>query len=111
MQVDDGKCPKDLTYCKNHKWALEAILNDGNGTGVERIYLHHGDGTLITNSVNASVVKISYQGTCCAQVVDVRAVDKAGNEGRCYYSVVSSAGSLTLSLWLCLLATSLMAML
>lgn len=111
MHVDDGKCPKDLTYCRNHKWALEANLNDGSGTGVESIYLHHGDGTLLTKFLNASVVELSYQGTCCAQVVDVRAVDKAGNEGRCYYSVVSSAGSWTLSLWWCLLAPSLMAML
>lgn len=109
LRVDDDKCPKDLTYCRNHKWVLIANLTDGGGTGVERIYLHHGDGTLTNSPLNASVVEIRYQGTCCAQAVDFRAVDKAGNEGRCYYSVVSSAGSLTLSLWLCLLATSLMA--
>lgn len=111
LQVDGGQCPKDLTYCRNHKWELRANLTDGSGTGVERIYLRHGDGSLTYSPLNAPVVEISYQATCCAQAVDLRAVDKAGNEGRCYYSVVSSAGSLTLSLWLCLLATSLMAIL
>lgn len=111
MQVYDGECPRDLTYCKNHKWVLIADLTDGGGTGVERIYLHHGNGDFNYFPLNASVTEVRYHGTCCAQVVDLRVVDKAGNEGRCYYSVVSSAGSLTLSLWLCLLAASLMAIL
>lgn len=44
------------------------------------------------------------------QVVDFRAVDKAGREGRCYYSIVSSASPLTLLVWL-LLAAALTAVL
>lgn len=109
LEVDDGNCPKDLTYCRNHKWSLVANLTDGNGTGVESISLEHGDGILIYSPLTEPVVEIRYQATCCAQVVDVQAVDRAGNQGRCYYSVVSSAGSLTLSL--CLLATALLAIL
>lgn len=109
MQVDDGQCPTDLTYCRKYKWSLVANLTDGAGTGVERIYLNHGDGNLIYSPLNAPVVEIRYQATCCAQAVDVGVIDKAGNEGRCYHSVVSSAGPLALSLWLCLLAASLMA--
>lgn len=107
--MDDGKCPQDLTYCRNHKWALVTNLTDGSGTGVARIYLQHGDGILLHSPLEAPVVEIRYQATCCAQAVDIRAEDKAGNEGRCFYSVVSSAASLTLSAWLCLLATALTA--
>ncbi|XP_029706463.1 von Willebrand factor A domain-containing protein 7 [Takifugu rubripes] len=110
LVVDGGKCPNDLTYCRDHKWELVVNLTDGNGTGLKGISLHHGDGILIYSSLNSPVTEVSYNATCCAQVVDFRAVDKAGNEGRCYYSIVSSAGPLTLSVWL-LLAAALTAML
>ncbi|TNM86235.1 hypothetical protein fugu_008506 [Takifugu bimaculatus] len=100
LAVDGGKCPNDLTYCRDHKWELVVNLTDGNGTGLKGISLHHGDGILIYSSLNSPVT----------EVVDFRAVDKAGNEGRCYYSIVSSAGPLTLSVWL-LLAAALTAML
>lgn len=108
--VDGGECPNDLTYCRDHKWELVVNLTDGNGTGLKGISLRHGDGILLHSSFNSPVTEVSYNATCCAQVVDLRAVDKAGNEGRCYYSIVSSAGPLTLSVWL-LLAAALTAML
>lgn len=107
--MDGGECPNDLTYCKDHKWALVVNLTDGSGTGLKGISLLHGDGTLLYSSLNSPVTEVSYNATCCAQVVDIRAVDKAGNEGRCYYSIVSSAGPLTLSVWL-LLAAALTAL-
>lgn len=108
--VDGGECPNDLTYCQNHKWELVVNLTDGNGTGLKGISLRHGEGVFLYSSLNSPVTEVSYNSTCCAQVVDFRAVDKAGNEGRCYYSIVSSAGALTLSVWL-LLAAALTAML
>lgn len=108
--VDGGECPQDLTNCKDHKWGLVVNFTDGNGTGLKRISLHHGDGNLIFSSLSGPVTEVSYNATCCAQAVDFRAVDEAGNEGRCFYSIVSSAGPPTLSLWL-LLAAALKGML
>lgn len=109
--VDGGECPSDLTYCRDHKWALSVNLTDGNGTGLKGISLHHGDGILIYSPLNAPVVEVSYNATCCAQVVDFRADDKAGNVGRCYYSIVSSAGPVKLSMWLLFLAVFIVGML
>lgn len=106
--VDGGECPKDLTNCRDHKWELRAELSD-KGKGLKSVFLRHGDGTLIYGALNASVVDVKYQATCCTQAVDMRVVDKAGNEGRCYHSVVSSAGRRTLSLWLSVLAAVLVA--
>ncbi|XP_053183327.1 von Willebrand factor A domain-containing protein 7-like [Scomber japonicus] len=102
-------CPKDVSQCKPFQWKISANLTDGNGTGIQNISLRQGEGTLSYTSLSSPIVQANYNASCCSQIVEFIAVDKVGNVGKCYHSIVSSAGllSLTLSLplWLCLLVS------
>lgn len=108
VMADD--CPKDISQCEPFEWKLSANLTDGNGTGIERISLRQGTGDLTYTSLVASIIQANYNASCCSQIVEIIAVDKEGNSGSCYHSIVPSAGppSLTLSLplWLCLLVSA-----
>ena len=107
VSVLADECPKDVSQCKPFQWKLSANLTDGNGTGIQSISLRQGDGTLSYTSLSSPIVQADYSASCCSQIVELIAVDKVGNVGKCYHSIVRSAGppSLTLSLplWLCLL--------
>ncbi|XP_062290579.1 von Willebrand factor A domain-containing protein 7-like [Scomber scombrus] len=100
-------CPKDVSQCKPFQWELSANLTDGNGTGIQSISLRQGDGNLSYTSLSSPIVQANYNASCCSQIVQFIAVDKAGNVGKCDHSIVRSASppSLTLPLWLCLLVS------
>lgn len=103
-------CPKDLSQCGPYQWQLSASLTDGNGTGIESVSLHQGDGKLTHTSLSAPVVAANYKASCCSQIVEFVAVDKVGNVGKCYHSIVHSASPPTLTLHLplglCLVAST-----
>ena len=102
-------CPRDVSQCGPFHWGLTANLTDGNGTGVESVFLHQGNGSLSHTALTDSVILASYNASCCSQIVEIVAVDKIGNVGRCYHSIVPSGGApavtLSLQLWLCLLVS------
>ncbi|KAM7418547.1 hypothetical protein PAMA_015926 [Pampus argenteus] len=106
LQADD--CPQDVSQCKLFHWELSANLTDGNGTGIERISLRQGNGTLSYTSLSSPVIQANYNASCCSQIVEFIAIDKVGNVGKCYHSIIPSASppALTLSLWLCLLVSA-----
>lgn len=103
-------CPQDVSQCKPFQWELSANLTDGNGTGVESISLRQGNGTLSYSSLSAAIIQANYNASCCSQIVEFIAVDKVGNVGKCYHSIVRSSGppalTLSLPLWLCLLVST-----
>ncbi|XP_070684397.1 von Willebrand factor A domain-containing protein 7-like [Pempheris klunzingeri] len=106
-------CPHDVSQCEPFQWELWANLTDGNGTGIESVSLRQGNGSLSFTSLSAPIVQAKYNSSCCSQIVEFVAVDKVGNVGKCYQSIVRSAGpptsTLSLPLWLCLLVSAFMA--
>ncbi|KAM7393688.1 hypothetical protein PAMP_020542 [Pampus punctatissimus] len=106
VQADD--CPQDVSQCKHFHWELSANLTDGNGTGIESISLRQGNGTLSYTSLSSPIIQANYNASCCSQIVEFIAIDKVGNVGKCYHSIVRSASApaLTLSLWLWLLISA-----
>ncbi|KAF6728538.1 von Willebrand factor A domain-containing protein 7 [Oryzias melastigma] len=100
-------CPENVHMCAPYRWELSANLTDNNGTGIESISLRQGNGILSHTSLADPVVQVYYNASCCSQIVEVVTVDKIGNVGSCYHSIVRSGGppalSLSLLLWLCLL--------
>ncbi|XP_029949301.1 von Willebrand factor A domain-containing protein 7 [Salarias fasciatus] len=111
VSVQAADCPADMTQCGPFHWQLSANLTDGNGTGIESLYLHQGTGDFTHSGLSAAVVEAQYNASCCSQVVELIATDQIGNVGKCYHSIARSGGppSLTLSLplWLCLLVSAL----
>ncbi|XP_040002407.1 von Willebrand factor A domain-containing protein 7 isoform X2 [Xiphias gladius] len=103
-------CPKDVSQCGPFQWELSANLTDGNGTGIESISLRQGNGTLSHTSLSAPIIQANYNASCCSQIVEFVALDKVGNVGKCYHSIVRSGGPpaliLSLPLWLCLLLSA-----
>lgn len=110
VSVLTENCPKDVSQCEPFHWELSANLTDGNGTGVERISLQQGNGTLLHTSLSAPAIQATYNASCCSQIVEFVAVDKVGNVGKCYHSIVRSGGppasTLSLPLLLCLLVSA-----
>ncbi|XP_051241398.1 von Willebrand factor A domain-containing protein 7-like [Dicentrarchus labrax] len=113
VSVLANDCPQDVSQCGPFRWELSANLTDGNGTGIETISLRQGNGTLLHSSLSDPVVWANYTSSCCSQIVEFIAVDKVGNVGKCYQSIVRSAGppalTLSLPLWLCLLVSAFVA--
>ncbi|KAM6940406.1 von Willebrand factor A domain-containing protein 7 [Xenentodon cancila] len=102
-------CPQDVSQCETFQWELTANLTDRNGTGIQSISLIQGNGTFTHTSLTAPLVQANYNASCCSQIVEFSAVDKVGNVGKCFHSIVRSgvppALSLSLQLWLCLLVS------
>ncbi|XP_030000038.1 von Willebrand factor A domain-containing protein 7-like [Sphaeramia orbicularis] len=92
LRVLADDCPTDVSQCSPFQWELSANLTDGNGTGIESITLRQGDGTLSHTSLSHPTVQANYNASCCSQIVEFVAVDKVGNVGRCYHSIVRSGG-------------------
>lgn len=92
VSVKAHNCPKDVSQCESHQWELKANLTDGNGTGIMSMSKLMGDGVLSHTSLSSPVVQANYTASCCSPLVEFVAVDKVGNEGKCSYTVVSSAG-------------------
>ncbi|XP_042355378.1 von Willebrand factor A domain-containing protein 7-like [Plectropomus leopardus] len=77
--------------CFLSMWELSVQVTDGaNGTGVDRITLRQGNGTLNTSRLaagNESITLVSYSASCCSPDVELLAVDRVGNVASCFYSV------------------------
>ncbi|XP_014863218.1 PREDICTED: von Willebrand factor A domain-containing protein 7-like isoform X2 [Poecilia mexicana] len=104
-----ANCPHDVSKCGPFQWELSANFTDENGTGIQSISLIQGNGNFTHTALNASIVQAYYSASCCSQIVEIVAVDKAGNVGKCYHSIIRSHSfpvtTLSLPLWLCLLAS------
>lgn len=85
-------CSQDTSQCGLYQWELAANLTDGNGTGIVSVSLRQGKGKITYISLSDPVVQANYTGSCCSQIVEFVAVDKVGNVGKCFHSIVSSAG-------------------
>lgn len=92
VSVKTHRCPEDMSQCESHQWELKANVTDGKGTGIKSISKLKGDGVLSHTSLSSPVVQANYTASCCSPSVEFVAVDKVGNEGKCSYTVVSSAG-------------------
>ncbi|XP_068590781.1 von Willebrand factor A domain-containing protein 7 [Cebidichthys violaceus] len=110
VQVLADDCPQDVSQCEPFQWELAATITDGNGTGVERVFLRQGSGNFTTTLLSDPIIQANYTASCCSQIVEFVAVDKVGNAGKCYHSIVPSAGppalTVSLPLWLCLLVSA-----
>ncbi|KAI3352993.1 hypothetical protein L3Q82_019566 [Scortum barcoo] len=83
-----GNCPNSSSLCASSKWEFTANLTDGiNGTGIARITISQGNGTLNTSMVagagGENITVAVYSGSCCSQNVELVAVDNVGNVGTC----------------------------
>ncbi|XP_062409233.1 von Willebrand factor A domain-containing protein 7-like isoform X2 [Sardina pilchardus] len=77
--------------CSLLSWELFANLTDGNGTGIARISVRQGSGSLNTSVVTGAdglnVTRAAYRASCCSQEVELVAVDAVGNVGVCSRSI------------------------
>ncbi|XP_061625324.1 von Willebrand factor A domain-containing protein 7-like [Phyllopteryx taeniolatus] len=83
------------SLCYSSQWQFVANVTDGvNGTGIERVTIREGNGTLNTTTVVGSggenITVASYQASCCADKVELSVVDKVGNVGICVGQVRQS---------------------
>ncbi|XP_026159403.1 von Willebrand factor A domain-containing protein 7 [Mastacembelus armatus] len=89
-------CPSSSSFCASSQWKFIANLTDGiNGTGIERVTIRQGLGTLSTSTVAGAggeiVTVVTYSASCCSQVVELAAVDGVGNVGVCVGRAQQSA--------------------
>lgn len=104
--------------CSLSTWTIAVKITDGvDGTGIERIELKQGNGTLTTStsvdSDNVNVTLASYTASCCSPEVELLVVDKVGNVGSCFFNntptptpnpaTVSIATKAAMSSYLCLI--------
>ncbi|XP_076023377.1 von Willebrand factor A domain-containing protein 7-like [Genypterus blacodes] len=88
VKSTSGTCPSSSSLCASTQWEFLANLTDGvNGTGIERVSIRQGNGTLNTSTVigagGENITVISYSASCCSQNVELTAVDGVGNVGTC----------------------------
>ncbi|XP_056092826.1 von Willebrand factor A domain-containing protein 7-like [Rhinichthys klamathensis goyatoka] len=83
--------------CSLSSWELSANLTDGNGTGIVSVTLRQGLGTLNTSTPlgdgGVNVTLAFYSASCCSEVMELVAVDRAGNVGVCSRSIASSVST------------------
>ncbi|KAM3601821.1 uncharacterized protein V6R79_019411 [Siganus canaliculatus] len=75
--------------CSSSMWEFSARVSDGtDGTGVERVSLKQGNGTLNTSVApdNENVTLVTYSASCCSPSVELQVVDQVGNVGSCFYT-------------------------
>ncbi|KAG8008012.1 von Willebrand factor A domain-containing protein 7 [Nibea albiflora] len=76
--------------CSLSTWELSALVTDGaEGTGVDRVSLKQGNGTMNTSLVagNENMTLVSYSASCCSPDMELLAVDRVGNVGTCFYTI------------------------
>ncbi|XP_053182806.1 von Willebrand factor A domain-containing protein 7-like [Scomber japonicus] len=83
-----ASCPLSSSLCASSQWEFIANLTDGiNGTGIERITIQKGNGTLNTSTTvgagGKNVTVATYSASCCSQTVELAVVDRVGNVGTC----------------------------
>ncbi|XP_069024123.1 von Willebrand factor A domain-containing protein 7 [Embiotoca jacksoni] len=81
-------CPSSSSQCASSQWEFIANLTDGDtGTGIQRITVRQGSGTLNTSTVvgagGENITVATYNASCCSPNVELIAVDNIGNVGRC----------------------------
>ncbi|KAM9788508.1 von Willebrand factor A domain-containing protein 7-like [Neosynchiropus ocellatus] len=65
-------------------WAVSVRVSDGDdGTGVDRVSLREGNGTLSTRLDPGNVTLADYQAPCTAAEAELLLVDRVGNVGYC----------------------------
>nr|XP_046266993.1 von Willebrand factor A domain-containing protein 7-like [Scatophagus argus] len=82
--------------CSLSMWELSVQVTDGGeGTGIERVSLKQGNGTMNTSLVAGSnnTILVSYNASCCSPDVELLAVDQVGNVGSCFYTVRETTAS------------------
>lgn len=84
-------CPH-VSLCNGYEWEISTNLTDRNGTGIESVSLKRGNGTL-TQIIEGDPAQYRYNASCCAEVVEIVAVDKIGNVGKCLHSIVRSTSA------------------
>ncbi|KAK7165961.1 hypothetical protein R3I93_005902 [Phoxinus phoxinus] len=88
--------------CSLSSWELSANLTDGNGTGIVSVTLRQGLGTLNTSTRvgdgGVNVTLAFYSASCCSEVMELVAVDRAGNVGVCSRSIASSVTTTPISM-------------
>ncbi|XP_030602893.1 von Willebrand factor A domain-containing protein 7-like [Archocentrus centrarchus] len=75
--------------CSLQMWELSVRVKDeAGGTGVERVSLRQGNGTLNTSldPGNENITLVSYTASCCVPDIEILVVDRVGNVGTCSYS-------------------------
>ncbi|XP_029957391.1 von Willebrand factor A domain-containing protein 7-like [Salarias fasciatus] len=112
-----GNCSEN---CSLSAFEVTLRVTDGdNGTGVERVSLLRGNGTLSTSpeAGNQNATLATYNSTCCAPEVELQFVDRVGNSGTCTFSfqdglqgAQSHSAKVTPSLLLCLVTLLLSAL-
>ena len=92
-----SECSGGESNCSSSAWRLSASVSDGpQGTGVQRVSLKQGNGTLNTSVAAASagnhnVTLVSFSASCCWPEVELRVVDGVGNVGTCFYTARDTA--------------------
>ncbi|XP_017292677.1 von Willebrand factor A domain-containing protein 7 [Kryptolebias marmoratus] len=84
--------------CSLSTWEISVRVTDGDGgTGVDRVSLRQGNGTLNTSLAadNENVTLASYAASCCSPVVELLVVDRVGNVGLCVFRASSAAVSVS----------------
>lgn len=83
-----GSCHASSANCASARWEFIANFTDGiNGTGIRRVSVQKGNGTLNTSSAvgagGENITVAVYSASCCSDSVELAAADRAGNVGRC----------------------------
>ncbi|XP_056141253.1 von Willebrand factor A domain-containing protein 7-like [Lampris incognitus] len=84
-----SRCPGN---CASSTWELSVNLSDGaEGTGIGRVSLKQGNGTLNTSAAVAAngenITLVSYSASCCSPSVELMVVDGVGNVGSCFFTL------------------------
>lgn len=80
-------------------------MTDGaDGTGIERISVSRGTGTLKTSQEagNENITLVSYSASCCSPELQLLVVDRVGNVNNCLISGNEFSTRLAQSSFLCL---------
>ena len=100
VTVSASNCPVVCSH-GDAIWELSANVTDGNGTGVDRVTLRLGNGTLNTSTATGAggenVTVVSYTAPCCSDAVELVVIDRAGNVGRCAASIGKAVTATTLA--------------
>ncbi|XP_075893051.1 von Willebrand factor A domain-containing protein 7-like [Nelusetta ayraudi] len=87
VNVASNECPQDASLCGSHNWELTANITDESG--IDSVSLRQGGGNLTHTLLGAPAVQVSYTASCCSPILDFSAVDKAGNVGKCFHSIIT----------------------
>ncbi|XP_077426958.1 von Willebrand factor A domain-containing protein 7-like [Vanacampus margaritifer] len=83
-----ANCPVNASRCGSSQWVFEVQVTDGvNGTGIDNVAIREGAGELRTSSLvvegGENIIEASYMASCCADRVELSAVDNVGNVAIC----------------------------